>query len=177
MDWQILLSIAFISFWLYRTIRLIQKHTPSAKIERSENLAEELYQEVIKRENEDLESWYEQLATLEKDKSKRFTISGLSKEEVKKLVSRQEVVMEGIEILKNNYIRLKEKLKHYDSKEKINLAQDYLDYFACLSSQYYSFKQLEYSSGDTDHHIYEEIKEAQIKAEEITKRFEKKLKD
>lgn len=172
MEWVLLIIILTVGYYVYKTI---QQNNPETKIERLEGLADQFYPEVVKEAEKSVGKWYEQLHSIAKGKTKKYTITGQTREDVEKFVGNTEKRLKEIKDFKDNYIRLKEKNKHESSQIRLALAQDYFDYYYTRTQINNEFKHLDYADNDWADRIFEEMKELEIKSEEIVKRLGKQL--
>lgn len=102
--------------------------------------------------------------------------SGTEKKEIIKLLEITRNKLKEIREFRDNYLRLKERHKLDSGVERIALAQDYFDYYYTRKQINSEFNWLNYAlEKNMADDIYEKMRELDIKAEEILKRFDKKL--
>lgn len=101
--------------------------------------------------------------------------SGTEKEEVVKILEKVRTRLKEIREFKDNYLRLKERYKLDSRDVRLALAQDYFDYFYTRRQINSEFDWLNYADNKWADEIFEKMRTLEIRAEEIVKRFDKKL--
>lgn len=102
--------------------------------------------------------------------------SGTEKEEIIKILEKVRIRLKEIKEFKDSYLRLKERYKLDSGEVRLGLAHDYFDYYYTRKQINSEFNWLNYAlEKKMADDIYEKMRELDIKAEEIVKRFDKRL--
>lgn len=170
MEWLILIAAGGLGFYLYKT-----KLEPENKLKRLEEAADRLFEHHIADAQEAIEG---SLKHIEEEK-KGKTSSIIHIEEWQSLAKQNQEFKDRIRNLKINVTRLKERLAHAPTAERLAVAQDWYNYLNVISER--KLMRAIDSVSETKDFLAEieeeqqENKEFGAKLEEIEKRIDKKL--
>lgn len=163
MDIFTYLAIGVVVYFIYKSYK---DNHPQTRIANLEDKADQLEEIVAKKAKEEFEEWLGK-------KGRKDNI--VSDERVDELIKNTRSNLQQITEVKQNYISLKEKNKFNSDKKKLELAQDYYDYFRIRDRINDEFRSLDFVD-DIDE-VFKEIRELEVQGEVIVKRLAKQVKE
>ena len=141
---------------------------PSQKISKLESKAYEYFTEIFEDSKKTIKDYEEKLEKGEK--------SILGEGHNERIIKNTKEYLDKLSKSEEMFLRLKEKYKHKNAKDRVSIYEDWFDYCMALKNVKFAGKMLDYDFEENSGDRYDDsVKEPFIMMEEIEKRFKKLL--